>query len=115
MNPRGGSDKDRNGKFFSQFPIFTYEAADVLALFLLAMILPEGERYKKSAVHRVVHLCVHLANRATLRRRKSWTRGAANFGRLRGREVGWNDPTFSPLARPKRFSRSFQPILALER
>jgi hypothetical protein len=75
----------------------------------------KGERCAKRAVHPLRHHRVHLTDSVNHSRMKMFSATHCRFWARRGRVVGWNDPTFSALARPKRFSGSFQPTLAVER
>lgn len=72
----------------------------------------QGEQFKKHPVHHVVHHYVHPMPLVTHWRIKKF-RTTASPSRARvGRVLGWNDPTFFPMVRQKRFSESFQPTLA---
>src|SRR5713226_4913790 len=86
---------------------FARKIFNALTAFLGSLLAKKGERCKKQTVHRVGHHRVHLTDSASHRRMKKFgaTR-SPSWARL-GRVMGWNDPTFSSLARPKGFSGSF--------
>jgi hypothetical protein len=67
-------------------------------------------RFTPSVSHRV-----HLTDLVNHSKIKMFAASHCRSWARRGRVVGWNDPTFSSLARPKRFAGSFQPTFAVER
>lgn len=86
-----------------------------IAPFYAGFLRVKGERHMKHAVHRVVHHTVHLIDSVIHRRMKKLEGTRHSFWARLGRDVGWNDPAFSSLARPKGFLGSFQPTLVAKR
>src|SRR5215469_1092359 len=108
-----------SGELFPSFAHFLHslgrQITHATKAFLPLISLKKGERYAGYVVHRVGHSRVHLADSASRLLMKRFGAAHCEFWARLGRVVGWNDPTFSSLARPKRFSGSFQPTLARER
>jgi len=75
----------------------------------------KGERCSKRAVHPLSHHRVHLIDSVNHSRMKMFGATHCRSWARSGRVLGWNAPPFCSLARPKRFERSFQPTLAVER
>ena len=105
---------DRSGRFFATSADFTHGAGIARELFFIAFAPVEGERSMKLVIHPVVHVRVHPTASSNSLTEKKLSAMRCEFWAVRGREVGWNDPTFSSRPRPKRFSGSFHPTFALE-
>ena len=104
---------------FSCFAHFLYFDGKIVALattaFLALSFAKKGERCAKRAVHSLGHYRVHPTDSVNRSRTRMFGAAHCRFWAWRGRVMGWNDPAFSSLARPKGFSGSFQPTLAVER
>ena len=112
--------RNRGSKeLFSRFAHFLHfdgrGTCHALRVFSAALSQKIGERYLRLVVHPLSHLRVHLADSVSHSRLKMFDTAHYRFWARPGRVMGWNDPTFSSLARPKRFSGSFQPTLAVGR
>jgi hypothetical protein len=67
----------------------------------------KGEHCAKRPVHPLRPHRVHLTDLVNHSKIKMFAASHCRSWARRGRVVGWNDPTFSSLARPKRFLGSF--------
>lgn len=103
------------GQKFTHDGKFLSPLTSRIAAFYAGFIRVTSERRVKHEVHQVVHHPVHLIDSGIHRRMKQFDAKRCSFWARAGRVVGWNDPAFSSLARPKRVSGSFQPTLAVER
>jgi hypothetical protein len=101
---------------FVQFlHFFVRSVARATTTFSALFLAKKGERCAKREVHSLRHHRVHLTDSVNHSRMKMFGVAYCRSWARRGRVLGWNDPAFSSLARPKGFSGSFQPTLALER
>ena len=63
----------------------------------------------KDTVHHPVHLSVHFSALGSVPMRRTCALRSTQFGRGQNAVLGWNDPDFDALPRPKKSARSFQP------
>jgi len=84
------------------FHIFSVGRPRVPASFSSLRFVKKGERCAKQVVHPSVNRSVHQTSSAGRRRIKRFEATHCSFWAQRGRVLGWNDPTFSSLARPKK-------------
>ncbi len=101
---------------FVQFlHFFVRSVARATTTFSALFLAKKGERCAKREVHYLDHPRVHLIDSLNHSRTEMFCAAHCRSWARRGRVMGWNDPTFSSLARPKSFSGSFQPTLGVER